>query len=64
MFTEPRRMACASGLPLLCTSHWANRNVWGCWAARMEFIITDRSPLVGFFIPTGTSRPLAISRCC
>ena len=29
----------------------------------MEFIITERSPLVGFFMPTGRSRPLAVSLC-
>ena len=29
-----------------------------------EFIITEKSPLVGFFIPTGMSIPLAVRRCC
>ena len=32
--------------------------------AYIEFIITDMSPLVGFFIPTGILRPLAVILCC
>ena len=27
-------------------------------------LITGISPLVGFFMPTGTSRALAVKRCC
>ena len=64
ILTEPRRMAWARGLPLLRTSHWERRNVCPCWAALMEFIMTVRSPLVGFFMPTGMSSPLEMRRCC
>ena len=32
--------------------------------AKTEFITTDRSPDVGFFIPTGTSIPDANNLCC
>ena len=33
-------------------------------AAITELSITEKSPLVGFFIPTGISIPLAVSLCC
>ena len=33
-------------------------------AATTELSITARSPLVGFFIPAGTSIPLTVRRCC
>ena len=36
---------------------------FGMLAATMAFIITLRSPLVGFFIPAGTPMPLATIRC-
>ena len=39
------------------------RNCCSCWAAAMELSITEISPLVGFFIPTGMPTPLAIMRC-
>ena len=26
--------------------------------------ITEKSPLVGFFIPAATSKPLTVRRCC
>ena len=44
------------GLPLAVHLPLGERGrYWACWAAWMEFIITVRSPLVGFFMPTGTS---------
>ena len=38
--------------------------VWLACEATIEFIITLKSPPVGFFIPTGISKPLAVRRCC
>ena len=35
---------------------------WGCWAAKTEFNIIEKSPLVGFFIPAGTSNPLTVKQ--
>ena len=36
----------------------------GDLSVMMNSINAERSPLVGFFIPTGTSKPLAVKRCC
>ena len=46
------------------TSQFLYINVCLDWAATTEFNITEKSPLVGFFIPAGTSIPEHTSLCC
>ena len=50
------------GLPVVRTSQPRNRNSCECWAASMELSMTEMSPDVGFFMPTGMPTPLAIMR--
>ena len=56
-------MAWAKGFPVVATSQPLNKNCCLCWAAEIEFNHTDKSPEVGFFIPTGIFTPLAIILC-
>ena len=64
MFTAPLNIVCVRGFPGVLTSQFLYINVCLDWAATTEFNITEKSPLVGFFIPAGTSIPEHTSLCC
>ena len=64
LFKAPLKIQCARGFPEVFASYPENKKVCFPWAAIHELIITDKSPLVGFFIPTGISIPLDTNLCC